>query len=401
MRNVDFTQLFARARRIGAGLSLLIAASGCAREAVIVTAPPKAQAPLMPVRWVPNEAQSLAASESAVAHEDEGLDELGEHEDGEPEDARLDLEEERRPHPLAAKTAQEIDEMVRNDLESLGSMSFGAPTQGRLLNSIRLHESDRWHLNDPINAWGTEETVSYLATAVDAVRAEFPDTPKLHIGDISARYGGRLRPHVSHQGGEDVDVGYYYTKDVPWYTTATRSNLDLPRTWAFIRALLSKTDVRYIFIDTRIQRWLREYAESIGEDRDWLEGVFKGGPDGPAVIRHAPGHATHIHIRFYNPIATETARLCYRSLLRLGKLMPTRYYVQHKVKQGETLIGLAKRYRTTVEEIKRANGLRGDTIRANRSYKMPQIGSAGPARATELPPRRRPPRPPTGRIAAR
>jgi LysM repeat protein len=363
---------------------------------MVAVAAPVQRGPL--VRWVVNEARPVAPTPCTPGSADCNAEDDAARRTPEDEEEPIDV----HPHPLAAKTTREIDELVRHDLASLGAMSFGTPTRGALLNAIHLPESDRWEAVHPAYTWGTEETISYLATAVDAVRAEFPNTPRLYVGNISAQRGGKLRPHVSHQAGEDVDVGYYYTQEVEWYTRATPSNLDRPRTWALIRALLSKTDVRYIFIDTRVQGLLRQYAESIGEDPEWLESVFKGGPDGPAVIRHAPGHATHIHVRFYNPIAGETARLCYGSLVRYGKVLPSQYFIQHRVKKGDTLIGIAKRYRVTVEAIKKANGLRGNVIQANKAVKVPQTGPATPpGRDTQVPPRRRPPRPPTGRIATR
>jgi murein endopeptidase len=403
MSIVSFTRVIERAlivpaRALGASWLVLLVASGCAREQIVTVAAPVQRGPA--VRWVVNEARAVAptpctpGTTGCATAEDATQHPADEEDEEQPLDAR--------PHPLAAKTTREIDEMVRQDMASLGPMSFGTPTQGALLNAIQLQDDERWELVRPVYSWGTEETIKYLATAIDTVRAQFPDTPKIYIGNLSAQRGGKLRPHVSHQAGEDVDIGYYYTKDVKWYTRATASNLDRPRTWALIRALLSKTDVRYIFIDTGLQRLLRQYAESIGEDPQWIESVFKGGPDGPAVIRHAPGHATHIHVRFYNPIAGETARLCYGSLVRYGKVLPSRFFISHRVKKGDTLIGIAKRYRVTVEDIKKANGMRGDRIQANKVYKVPQSGPATPpGRDTQVPPRRRPPRPPTGRIATR
>jgi penicillin-insensitive murein endopeptidase len=396
MSIVNLVRVIERGWVLGASGLLLLAATGCARERMAPVAVPVQQGGA--VRWVVNEARPLAPTPctpgNANCAEAEDAASRAMDDDEQPIDAR--------PHPLATRTTKEIDELVRSDLASLGPMSFGTPTRGALLNAIRVPENQRWELVHPTLAWGTEETINYLATAIDTVRAEFPNTPPIYVGNVSAQRGGKLRPHVSHQAGEDVDVGYYYNRPVEWYTRATAANLDRARTWSFIRALLSKTDVRYIFIDTRVQRLLREYAESIGEDPQWLEGVFRGGPDGPAVIRHAAGHATHIHVRFYNPIAGETARLCYRSLVRYGKMLPSHYFIQHRVKKGDTLIGIAKRYRVTVDAIKKANGLRGNTIQANKAYKVPQTGPATPpGRDTQVPPRRRPPRPPTGRIATR
>jgi LysM repeat protein len=305
-------------------------------------------------------------------------------------------------HPLRDKGKSEIDRLVRSDLEGLGSMSFGTATRGGLLNGVRLGEDPRWTLIDPMNTWGTTETVEYLTAAIATVFEEYPDSHTLFIGDISRKRGGYIKPHISHQSGKDVDISYFYTRNPEWYARANAYNLDRPRTWAFIRALLIQTDVHLIFIDRRVQRLLRSYAEALGEDRDWLDSLFIGAPGQPSIIRHEPGHDTHMHVRFHSPIAEETARRCYPALLEQKKLLPQTYNITHRVKKGETLLGLAKRYGTTVSALLRANGLKQKVIQANKVYFVPQHGPAGPAESRPVPPRRLPPpRNPTGPIAAR
>lgn len=305
-------------------------------------------------------------------------------------------------HPLRGTSSAEIEQRVRTDLASLGPMSFGNATRGGLLNAVYLPDDARWVSVDPLHAWGTAETIDYLVSAIDVVHAEFPDSHPIFIGDISRKTGGYLTPHLSHQSGKDVDVGYFYTRDPQWYAKATAYNLDRPRTWAMIRAVLSHTDIHFIFIDRRVQRLLRSYAEAIGEDRAWLESVFDGLPGEPAIIRHEPGHDTHFHLRFYNPVAEETARRCYAALLKHKKLLPMRYNITYKVKKGDTLIGLAKKYGTTVATLMRANGLKKSMIQANKTYFIPRNGPAGPAPLEEVPPRRvpPPPSPVTGPVAS-
>lgn len=300
----------------------------------------------------------------------------------------------RRPHPLASYSQSQLQQAVREDPQSLGPMSVGAPNGGALFNAVQLPEDPRWERVDASHAWGTQETVDGLTRAVAKVHEQYPDSLRLPIGHISGRFGGHLNPHRSHQAGTDVDIGFYYKPTAHrWYVRGTRETLDLPRTWALVRAFITETDVKFILVDHSIQALLREYAESIGEDEQWLNDVFRGqGYARPPLIRHAKGHATHLHVRFYSPEAEETGRRCYPALVSSGKIKPATTFVSYKAKKGDTLLSLAKRFNTTVKAIKRVNGLRSNTILAKRSYKIPSTGhSVQQVRPVEVPPRRLPP----------
>ena len=65
--------------------------------------------------------------------------------------------------------------------------------------------------------------------------------------------------------------------------------------------------------------------------------------------------------------------------------------VTHVVRKGESLYSIAKRYRTTVKELKRVNGLRKETIFPGQSIVV--RGSAAPARAAKSAPKKRSGRP--------
>lgn len=297
-------------------------------------------------------------------------------------------------HPLAERTADQLEQALLTDPEFLGSMSLGSPNAGLLFNGIQMPEGEHWRLMSPDCAWGTEETVGFIARCIDSVNDTFPETPPLPMGHISSRNGGPLSPHVSHQSGRDVDLGYYYVDGSPWYTRARESNLDRPRTWHLVRCLIVDTDIQMILIDSSLQRWLRAYARSIGEDPDWLDSVFEGVAGKlPPLIRHARGHATHIHVRFYNPIAQETARRVDSLLLKYDKISAPMRIVSYRAKKGDSLGKLARRFDTTVAAIQRANGLRSTLIRANVTYRIP-CPAGGPVSSApvRIPPRRLPPR---------
>jgi len=301
-----------------------------------------------------------------------------------------------RAHPLDGWTSEQIANVVRTDISRLGSLSLGAPSAGALLNGVRAEACPLFEPVHAEGAWATEETLQYLSAAIRKVHEQFPDTPPLSLGHISDRDGGPLSPHLSHQSGRDVDLSFYYSNGASWYARATRANLDLPRTWALVRALITETDVEMILADHSVQALLRKYALEHGENPEWVQGLFAGTAGGlRPIIRHAPGHATHLHIRFYNPIAQESARRCQRILQEEGKTRAMASFVRHRARRGETLGKLAKRYRVTVEAIKAANGLRSSLIREKREYRIPVRAAPPPPRAEPLrfPARRLPPEP--------
>jgi penicillin-insensitive murein endopeptidase len=383
----------------GAALALLLlTACTSTHPAVVVTpAPARAAAAALPPDSEPAEAPDSADTPAAEASDD--TDEP----DDEPEELeREPVTGEHRPHPLDGWSDEQIARAVRTDLGSLGSMSVGIPNAGLLVNGRQAQPSDLYKPVAPATAWGTEETLAYLDAALRKVHATVPDTPPLALGDISAQTGGPISPHLSHQAGRDVDISYFYVGEQRWYRRGNAANLDLKRNWAFIRALITETDVDLIFMDTSIQALLRDYALSVGEDRAWVEGLFGRGRE-RAIIRYARGHATHVHVRFYNPIAQETARRCYPALVARGVVPPVQNYVHHLVKKHDTLGKIAKTYGVSVEAIKRANHLKKSLIRVNRPILIP-VKHARPAPPTArlaFPPRRLPPSEPGARAASR
>jgi len=289
---------------------------------------------------------------------------------------------------------EELRGCIERDVRMLGAMSIGFPNGGALLNGRQMPLSGKWEVINPKETWGTDETIQFIQTAINIVHELFPDTPPLYIGDISDPNGGRLNLHTSHQSGRDADLGFYYKggKGI-WHRTGNSKNLDLPRNWALVRALVVHTDVQVILLDRRIQKLLFKYALSIGEDRDWLHSVFQHpGGRGKTIIRHERRHRTHYHVRFYNRRAQELGIKAYSHLLELKIIKPPVTYITHRVRHGQTLGHLARRYGSSVRDIQRANGLRGTLIRAGRRYRIPiRDGVSRVPKTIEIPPRRLPP----------
>ena len=136
------------------------------------------------------------------------------------------------------------------DSRALGPLSIGTPDAGLLLNPVPFPEGAFWKVREPRESWATHETIDFVVTAIEAVEARYPGSPRLVIGDLSNPEGGRIDRHRSHQAGRDADIGLYYRSgEVQDFRTARPKELDATRTWALVRALVTDTDIERIFID--------------------------------------------------------------------------------------------------------------------------------------------------------
>lgn len=196
----------------------------------------------------------------------------------------------------------------RVSLRQPGGQSYGAPWNGLLRNSAQLPDGEGYFVRRPQLAFGTRSTVDFVRRAVAVVREQFPDSHVLAIGDLSAKSGGRITGHRSHQSGRDVDVGLIYKtkpEGVPYdFAPATDDNLDCEATYALINEF-ADTDkdggVQVIFLDFDVQRMLYDWAIAHGEDYVELQKLFQF-PNRDArgtLVQHAPNHDDHLHIRFH------------------------------------------------------------------------------------------------------
>jgi len=397
-------------RRWFLGLLLLVF-PGCAHAATppVVAANAKAPRPTA-AATAPSAAPKAAApatpppAETAAADADDDTDDGI---DDDPEDTQDaddgDAVEEAtpKPNPLLALTPAELETKYKKDPASVGPLSLGAPNAGALVNGVQLPKSEKWIVQDPSCAWGTQETIDGITRSIEKVVAEHPGAPPLAIGHISARKGGHLSPHRSHQSGRDVDLGYYHSPPKTTFVTAKEGNLDLERTFALVKAIVTETDVDLVLIDTSVQRLLVQHGLRHGEDEAWLDQVFQvRGKHPRPIVRHARGHGNHLHVRFVSPVAQTLGHRA-EAFLKREKVAPPHIaesVVMHKARSGDTLVILAKRYGTTVEAIQSANGLKTIDIKMGRTYRIPV---PKPATAKQEPkrvtvPKRRLPAPKTG-----
>ncbi len=311
-----------------------------------------------------------------------------EDDDGEPTEddagdvAEAEVETEDLPAPdgplyTADVSDEELARMWKDELEKLGSISVGYVHEGRLINGQQFPTSEHWKVVDPPRTWASQETVDYLAAAIGKVKAQFPAAPPLRVNQMSSREGGHLRPHKSHQNGRDVDLGFYYPTAEPIRVRERERYIDVALNWALVRALITETDVQMILVDRRVIDVMYKHALEIGEDKAWLDSVMRRGAN--SIVRHARRHRDHFHVRFYNPRAQELGR----RIVPLLAQRPEQNIVMHRVRKGDTLGAIARRYGTTVTLLQKVNRMRGSFLRLGQVLK---VQLRGPCTRCPLPP---------------
>lgn len=283
-------------------------------------------------------------------------------------------------------------------IASYGAISVGHPSAGFLVNGERMPAGDGWVLTAPHHAYATAETIEQLRHCLTRVRKDHVGSPPVMLGSLSAKGGGRIPPHDSHRTGRDVDVYFFRQEGGTWHQAATREDIDLKRTWALLRCFITDCDVDFVLVDRTVQGWLEEYALGAGEPAAWIRDLFHdaagagSGQGNQAVVRHAPGHVAHMHVRFVSPEARRLGIALYDRLIREGHVKSPRAALRHRVVRGDTLGGIARRYRTRVAALRALNGLKSTRIQVGQWLLIaPEVTLRGARDAVRIPPRRRPP----------
>lgn len=212
------------------------------------------------------------------------------------------------------KIARMPRRIAPSDLEPDPSVSVGYPNRGLLRFGMRINDAKdlRVKVGSQDSRFGTGELVRMLENAAHEVAFRYPRA-ELTVGDLSRPGGGRMRPHVSHQSGRDVDIGFYMldARSTPvnphlfvkfnnqgmgrqW---GTLYKFDPARNWALIESLLSQptTDVQHIFVSNPMKRLLLRQAVKEGAN---AEVVMRAKRVITQPIHGAP-HRSHFHVRIF------------------------------------------------------------------------------------------------------
>lgn len=200
---------------------------------------------------------------------------------------------ERPPFTRVAEDARYPEPMPR--VWMIGR-SVGAPNAGLLLGGARLPRSHLYRCRSAVTCVGSSSTVEALLRAIVRYQRRMGLREPLGIGDISREGGGALYGHKSHQSGRDVDIAIprragdgLSADDVDWRALGL-----------LIEALTEEGSVDAIFLDYEHQGRL---VSTSSDPRmrslvQWRAGTGVEDRQREGLVRHAPGHVGHVHVRF-------------------------------------------------------------------------------------------------------
>lgn len=163
------------------------------------------------------------------------------------------------------------------------SAALGTPAAGRLVRGVRFPgQGGAFFTWDPLlhripnraaRRWGTDRLIRLLLRVVAEHAAAHPGPPRVGIGDLSLRDGGRFGPvHATHQNGLDADV-YYPRRDGKERPPARVSQIDLRLAQDLVdRFVAAGAELVYVGPNTPLR-----------------------GP--PGVVRALWNHDNHLHVR--------------------------------------------------------------------------------------------------------
>ncbi|HVK67231.1 MAG TPA: penicillin-insensitive murein endopeptidase [Polyangium sp.] len=194
-----------------------------------------------------------------------------------------------------------------------GALSAGAPNKGRLYGGEKLASSKSVEVRGGAHAYALPDLVRVLRRAAAKVSGKHKGSV-LYVGDLSAKSGGALLGHNSHQSGRDADVGFYMVSEKGKHVNPHRFvafgsdgrarggevvRFDDERNWAFVTALLTdtKTDVRYLFVSAGLRTRLLKYAAKKNVPKD----LYTKAAAALMSPADADVHDDHFHVRIACP----------------------------------------------------------------------------------------------------
>ncbi len=224
--------------------------------------------------------------------------------------------------PASAGPERELPKKFRIAPYSLMSLSLGHPNAGQQLRAKRLKKSKYLRLKSGSEEhnYGHPALVLMLMRSAKELARAVPGSVML-VGDLSAKNGGPLAGHHSHQSGRDADVSFYVLDPMGKPVTpdkfvvfrgdgkaADGSGLtfDDRRNWLLVQSWVRdrRAGLSRIFVSRPLRQRLLAYAASQPAFEKYVSEVA-------ALLEQpedAEPHDDHFHVRVSCP--KDQAEIC-------------------------------------------------------------------------------------------
>lgn len=195
--------------------------------------------------------------------------------------------------------------------------SIGSPNDGHLKGAAHVNLAKPYYRVVPAYEsgdvrWALPIMINMIDRGARTVHKRFPGSV-LDVGDLSAKNGGDLLRHHSHETGRDADLGFYaldakgkqihgrtFVKFNPDLTSPNYpgARFDLARNWSFIQELLTDPVARvsHVFIAEWLKREMLAYARTHA-----TRAVYERAALVMMQPHNSLPHDDHFHIRISCP----------------------------------------------------------------------------------------------------
>ena len=204
-------------------------------------------------------------------------------------------------------------DMVKAALKGLGqavtAVGKNNYIRGHLENPANVLEYERAHqepgfriLYPKREAYYSTDDMRNVLASMGQYNKKFMNGYVTIIGDISAKRGGKLGRHTSHQMGLDADIAYYFADQSKQKGLVDAVSSSKPigafmaaEQWALFKAMVAQGNVDRIFIHSALKKELCKVAVRNGD-------LKESATDGVAfetlrVLRPESNHDNHFHLR--------------------------------------------------------------------------------------------------------
>lgn len=216
---------------------------------------------------------------------------------------------------LALAAPKPLPDKYQRSPFSLMSLTIGAPNDGWQLRAKRLRDTPELKVKSSSKSrtYGHPALVLMLKRSAADIAKAVPGSVML-VGDLSAKAGGSISGHRSHQSGRDADVGFYLRDEkgrqvlLDQFVKIDEEGkvigrrgvfFDDERNWQLVRSWLRdrRAGLSHVFVAGHVRNRILKYARSSKERRDYH--------DDAARLLHQPSNAAlhddHYHVRITCP----------------------------------------------------------------------------------------------------